>query len=130
MKPKVLVVDDERVIAHTLAIILNKSGFEGIAVYTGEEALQTAKTFQPDVLISDVVMPGLNGIDVAIEICKSLPTCKILLLSGESSTANLLAEANGRDHHFEILAKPIPPSELLARLEELITNSEERALPS
>src|ERR1700722_14611871 len=93
-KPKVLVADDERLIADTLAIILNQTGFEATAVYSGEEAIQTAKTLRPDVLISDVVMFGLNGIDAAIAIRKMLPTCKILILSGQNSTAVLLEEAS------------------------------------
>jgi DNA-binding response OmpR family regulator len=79
MKPKVLVADDERMIANTLAIILNQSGFEATAAYTGEEVVQAAKTLRPDALVSDVVMPGLNGIDAAdaaIELRKILPTCK------------------------------------------------------
>jgi DNA-binding response OmpR family regulator len=122
MKLKVLVADDERLIVDTLAIILNQTGFEATAVYSGEEAIQTAKTLRPDVLISDVVMFGLNGIDAAIAIRKMLPTCKILLLSGQNSTAVLLEEAS-RDHDFEILVKPMPPSALLARLEELINSS-------
>ena len=122
MKLKVLVADDERLIADTLAIILNQAGFEATAVYSGEEAIETAKTLRPDVLISDVVMFGLNGIDAAIAIRKMLPTCKILLLSGQNSTAVLLEEAS-RGHDFEILVKPMPPSALLARLEELINSS-------
>ena len=130
MKLKVLVTDDERVIADTLALILNKSGFEATAVYSGEDAIKIARTFQPDVLFSDVVMPGLNGVDAAIEIRKILPTCKILLLSGENSTADLLEEASRQGHDFEIVAKPIPPSVLLARLEELISNSDETGLAS
>ena len=123
MKLKVLVADDERLIADTLAIILNQTGFEATAVYSGEEAIETAKTLRPDVLISDVVMFGLNGIDAAIAIRKMLPTCKILLLSGQNSTAVLLEEAS-RGHDFEILVKPMPPSALLARLEELINSSD------
>ncbi len=130
MKPKVLVVDDERAIAYTLAIILNKSGFEATAVYTSEEAVQTAKTFRPDVLISDVIMPGLNGLDAAIAIREMLPVCKVLLLSGENSTADLLDEARSQGHDFEIIAKPIPPSDLLARLEELIIRPDETGLAS
>ena len=124
-----MVVDDEHVIANTLAIILNKSGFEATAVYRAEEAVQTAKTLQPDVLISDVVMPGGNGIYAAIEIRKILPACKILLLSGENSTADLL-EARSQGHEFEIVAKPIPPSALLERLDELINRSDETGLAS
>ena len=84
MKPKVLVVDDERAIAYTLAIILNKSGFEATAVYAGEEAVQTAKTFRPDVLISDVIMPGLNGIDAAIAIRKCCLPAKFCSCRGRT----------------------------------------------
>ncbi len=79
LKPKVLVADDERVIADTLAMILNQSGFDARAVYSGEKALEMAPTFAPDMLISDVIMADLNGIDAAIQIRSMLPTVKILL---------------------------------------------------
>jgi len=116
VKPKVLVADDERVIADTLAIILNQSGFEATAVYTGEKAVEMAKTLQPDMLISDVIMTDLNGIDAAIKIREILPACKILLFSGQAATADLLDRARGQGHEFEILAKPVHPQDLLARL--------------
>jgi CheY-like chemotaxis protein len=115
-KPKVLVADDERVIADTLAIILNQSGFEATAVYSGEKAVETAKTLQPDMVISDVIMTDLNGIDAAIRIRAILPDCKILLFSGQAATADLLDRARGQGHEFEILAKPVHPQDLLARL--------------
>src|SRR5258708_18044634 len=89
-KPKVLVADDERVIADTLAIILNQSGFEATAVYSGEKAVETARTLRPDMLISDVIMTDLNGIDAAIKIRMLLQSFKILLFSGTSTTADLL----------------------------------------
>ena len=89
-KPKVLVVDDERVIADSLAMILNQSGFEARAVYSGEKALEAAPELKPDMLISDVIMAGLNGIDAAIRIRALLPQIKILLFSGQAATADLL----------------------------------------
>ena len=116
VKPKVLVADDERVIADTLAIILNQSGFDATAVYSGEKAVETARTLSPDMLISDVIMTDLNGIDAAIRIRTMLPTCKILLFSGQASTADLLDRARAQGHEFEILAKPVHPQDLLARL--------------
>jgi DNA-binding response OmpR family regulator len=115
-KPKVLVADDERVIADTLAIILNQSGFDATAVYTGETAVEIARTLQPDMLISDVIMTDLNGIDAAIRIREMLPACKILLFSGQAATADLLDRARNQGHEFEILAKPVHPQDLLARL--------------
>ncbi len=116
VKPKVLVADDERVIADTLAIILNQSGFDATAVYSGEKALEAAKTLRPDMLISDVIMPDINGIDTAIRIREMLPSCKILLFSGQAATADLLDRARVQGHEFEILAKPVHPQDLLARL--------------
>ena len=115
-KPKVLVADDERVIADTLAIILNQSGFQATAVYSGEKAVETARTLEPDMLISDVIMTDLNGIDAAIKIRTMLPACKILLFSGQAATADLLDRARVQGHEFEILAKPVHPQDLLARL--------------
>jgi CheY-like chemotaxis protein len=115
-KPKVLVADDERVIADTLAMILNQSGFDARAVYSGEKALEMAPDFQPNMLISDVIMADLNGIDAAIRIREVLPEIKILLFSGQAATADLLEKARAEGYEFEILAKPVPPQDLLSRL--------------
>src|SRR6204780_6001536 len=102
-KPKVLVADDERVIPDTLAIILNQSGFEATAVYSGEKAVEAARSLKPDMLISDVIMTDMNGIDAAIQIRTMLPNCKILLFSGQAATADLLDRVRAQGHEFEIL---------------------------
>jgi len=115
-KPKVLVADDERVIADTLAMILNQSGFNARAVYSGEKAVELASTFEPDMLISDVIMDDLNGIDAAIRIRELLPRIKILLFSGQAATADLLEKARAQGYEFEILAKPVHPQDLLTKL--------------
>jgi DNA-binding response OmpR family regulator len=115
-KPKVLVADDERVIADTLAMILNQSGFQAQVAYTGEKALELAAEFKPEMLISDVIMGGLNGIDAAIKIREILPSIKILLFSGQAATADLLEKARAQGYEFEILAKPVHPQDLLAKL--------------
>lgn len=115
-KPKVLIADDERVIADTLAMILNQSGFTARAVYSGETAVDLAQEFQPEMLISDVIMAGLNGIDAAIRIRALLPKIKILLFSGQAATADLLERARSEGYEFEILAKPVHPQDLLDKL--------------
>ena len=115
-KPRVLVVDDERVIADTLAIILNQHGYDASAVYTGTAAVERARSVKPDLVISDVIMPDMNGIEAAIHIRKFLPTCKILLFSGQAATADLLENARAQGHEFEILAKPVHPQDLLSKL--------------
>lgn len=115
-KPRVLVADDEQVIANTLAIILNQAGFEARAVYSGEKAVEAIESFRPDMLISDVIMMGMTGIEAAIIARNKLPKCKILLFSGQAATADLLEKARLQGHEFEILAKPVHPTDLLAKL--------------
>ena len=115
-KPRVLVADDEQVIANTLAIILNQAGFEARAVYSGETAVESVDSFQPNMLISDVIMTGMTGIEAAIQVRAKLPSCKILLFSGQAATADLLEKARAQGHEFEILAKPVHPTDLLAKL--------------
>lgn len=115
-KPRVLVADDERVIADTLAMILNNSGFQARVAYSGEKALELASEYRPEMLISDVIMGGLNGIDAAIKIREILPSIKILLFSGQAATADLLEKARAQGYEFEILAKPVHPQDLLAKL--------------
>jgi CheY-like chemotaxis protein len=119
-RPKVLVVDDERVIADTLAIILNQRGYDASAVYTGEDAVEAARAISPDLVISDVVMKDreMDGIEAAIRIRQFLPNSKILLFSGQAATADLLESARAKGHEFEILAKPVHPQDLLAKLQE------------
>jgi CheY-like chemotaxis protein len=116
VKPKILVVDDERVIADTLVIILNRNGFEATAAYSGESAVELAQSLHPQMIISDVIMNDMNGIEAAIQIRAALPGCKILLFSGQAATADLLEKARAQGHEFEILAKPVHPQDLLMRL--------------
>lgn len=115
-KPIVLVADDERVIADTLVIILNQAGFDATAAYSGTKAVELARNLKPNMLISDVIMPDLSGIEVAILVRSLLPACKILLFSGQAATADLLDKARAQGHEFEILAKPVHPQDLLAKL--------------
>ena len=115
-KRRVIVVDDEQVIANSLAIILNKAGFEARAVFSGERAIELLESFQPEMLIADVVMPGMTGIEAAIAVRNKLPKCNILLFSGQAATTELLEQARTQGHEFEILAKPVHPADLLEKL--------------
>ena len=91
--PVVLVVDDEVVIADTLTTILAQHGIAAMTAYNGFEALEIARVIPPDLLLADVVMPGMSGIDVAIAVKKDIPDCAILLFSGQAATKGLLAKA-------------------------------------
>lgn len=126
--PFVLVVDDERMIADTLALILNRNGFEAQPVYSGEALLKAIEMRTPDAVISDVVMEGISGIEAAIRVSEALPDCKIILVSGEAVTTDLLAEARVDGYTFELLCKPVHPDEIFGRLNTLVDESGEIAI--
>jgi CheY-like chemotaxis protein len=118
-QPKVFVVDDEHVIASTLAIILRQSGFEATAFTNPLEAINVGRTQSPDLLISDVVMPEMTGVDLAIAMTTLCPRCKVLLFSGQAATVDLLAEARANGHDFTLLSKPVHPKDLLNAIRTL-----------
>ncbi|HEY3704654.1 MAG TPA: response regulator [Terracidiphilus sp.] len=116
-KPRVLIADDEKLIADTLALILNQGGFDARAVYTCSKALEVAPTFRPDMLISDVLMADLNGVEAAIQMRGILPDIRVFLLSGQTATADMIARSKAGDLGFEVLVKPVHPQELIRRLQ-------------
>lgn len=109
----VLVVDDESVITDTLTEILNRSGYTAIPAYDAEEALEVALLMPPELLLTDVMLPGMNGIELAVRVKRIFPDCKILLFSGQAATTDLLASAARDGHRFDMLSKPIHPGDLL-----------------
>jgi CheY-like chemotaxis protein len=119
-QPVILVVDDEQVIADTLSIILTKSGFSTMTAYSGKHALTLAGAIQPALLISDVMMPGMSGIDLAIKITETIPACKILLFSGQAATVDLLEKARHAGHDFTTLTKPVHPTDMLKCISECL----------
>ncbi len=113
---RILVVDDERVIADTLVAILNESGFFASAAYCAGNALDLISLEAPDLMITDVSMPGMDGIELAITVRERFPHCKILLFSGHAASVGLVEEARKRGHEFTLLSKPIHPRDLLEHL--------------
>jgi CheY-like chemotaxis protein len=113
------VVDDEKIIASTLAVIIAQGGYPTLSFTNPHDALRSAIAQPPALLITDVIMPEMNGIELAIEFKTKLPRCKVLLLSGQMHTAVLLEKAIERGHDFTVLAKPIHPKDLLATIGRL-----------
>jgi DNA-binding response OmpR family regulator len=109
---RILIVDDERSIADTLAIILSKAGYDALAAYSGESAVAVARMITPALIVSDIQMPGMDGISAALEIRKLLPDCRIILFSGYPESHTRRARENG----FEILSKPLSPQTLLQHI--------------
>jgi CheY-like chemotaxis protein len=121
---RIFVVDNERTIASSVAAILQLHGFSARFFLDPLEALDAAGCEAPDLLISDVSMPQLSGVDLAIRIQEQYPACKIMLFSGQAATADLLKVAREQGHDFRLLAKPVHPSDLLSEL------SKPRTLPN
>lgn len=121
--PHIFVVDDEPVIASTLAAILQMNGFSARFFTCPLEALNAARLKAPDLLISDVVMPGISGVDLAIQMRAQYPTCKVLLFSGQAATMDLLGDARAQGHNFDLLQKPVPPIELLFEVGKMVNGT-------
>src|SRR6185437_12529043 len=119
---RILVVDDEECIAETLVLILCSFGYEATARNAARGALEDCELQAPDLVISDVMMPELNGIELAIQIEERYPACKILLISGLGSSFGLLEEASQKGHSFEIMSKPIRPADLLAKIAAVLSD--------
>jgi CheY-like chemotaxis protein len=117
---RVLFVDDERLIADTLAIIFSSQGYETRAVYSAEQALELISDWLPNLAIIDVQLPGMNGIDLAIRLKAEYPDCRLSLFSGQASTSDLLELARQNGRSFDIIAKPVPPGEFLAQVSHLL----------
>ena len=128
--PVVLIVDDEKVIADTLSIILTHAGFITMTAYDGDTALRIAKAVTPALLISDVVMPGITGVDLAIMLTQSIPDLKVLLFSGQASTVDLLEKARRSGHHFTALTKPVHPTDMLKRIAESLAFHQPTPVPT
>lgn len=119
----IFVVDDEEMITRSLGLILGREGFDVFCFNNPLEAVEHMQRVAPDLLISDVTMPQLSGIDLAIHTRKAQPDCKILLFSAAGSDQVKQARANG--HDFRLLQKPVHPRELLLEIDMLEAKGEE-----
>jgi CheY-like chemotaxis protein len=118
---RIFVVDDEEFIAHSLAHILRKEGFDVTAFTNPLNALEHMKLAEPDLLISDVMMPQLSGIELARQTQTLAAECKVLLFSAAAD--DLLREAGGEGLGFRLLPKPLHPTALLDEIAALTAAS-------
>ena len=115
-KDRIFVVDDDPIITTTLGLILSQQVFD-VTPFTGPlEALEATQTETPNLLIADVMMPGSSGIELAIALREACPACAVILFSGQPATETMLETARIRGHDFQVLAKPVHPIEILARI--------------
>jgi DNA-binding NtrC family response regulator len=116
MSKRIFIIDDEKNIADTLAMILRRASHQVNVFYDAQSALVELAVCCPDLIITDVFMPEMNGIEMAVLARRRHPACQILLFSGNAVTSDLLKDVREQGYDFELLAKPIHPTELLARI--------------
>lgn len=119
-RPNVIVVDDERVIADTLSTILNHSGYSATATYDARSALELMNSSSPDLVITDVLMPEMNGVDLALEVRNRVPDCEVILFTGQPQNSEILRPVLDPNSGFSLLVKPLHPSVLLRTISEIL----------
>lgn len=125
---KILVVDDEPAITETLSVIFSQNGYDVCAAHSAEDAIDLIATWEPDLAILDVMLPCMNGIDLAIVLKANHPHCRLVLFSGHQSTQALMEEAAKKGNMFEILAKPVHPLFMLDFVSSLLAQPSKQPL--
>lgn len=118
---RILIVEDEKVVADTLGQILGANGYEIRVVYSAEDAVVVISSWPPDLAILDVMLPVMNGIELAVILKENLPRCHVLLFSGQPSVEALMQKARNEGHEFDILAKPVHPTVMLDAISNLFS---------
>jgi two-component system, OmpR family, response regulator MtrA len=121
MKSRVLVVDDDPALAEMLTIVLRGEGFDTAVVADGTRALPAVRELRPDVVLLDLMLPGMNGIDVCRAI-RSESGVPIVMLTAKSDTVDIvLGLESGADDY---VVKPFKPKELVARIRARVRRTE------
>lgn len=118
---RILIVEDEQVIADTLGQILGANGYDIRVVYSAEDAVSVISGWPPHLAILDVMLPKMNGIELAVILKENLPRCHVLLFSGQPSVEALMQKAKNEGHEFDILAKPVHPTVMLNAISTLLS---------
>jgi DNA-binding NtrC family response regulator len=117
--PRVFIVDDEMSIAKMMSVVLQMNLFDAVPYDDPQQALAAARETPPDYLISDIMMKGMTGIELATCVHRELPACKVLLFSGQPDAPQMVQEARNSGFDFPFLQKPIHPNDLVAVLRGL-----------
>ena len=121
MRHRVLVVDDDHLVADTLRMVFLANGFESEACYSAAEALRTARSFAPELMLCDVAMPGEDGVQLAAQVFHELPRCQLIMLTAYlTKSASQQLEVLGRKRPLKILNKPCSPELLIEEALQLL----------
>jgi len=126
MPTKVLVVDDELKMVKLVRTYLENAGFQVVVAYDGQEALTVFRHEQPDLVVLDLMLPKIDGLDVARSIRRSSDTPIIMLTARAEETDRLIGLQLGADDY---VVKPFSPRELVARVQAVLRRSSRSQSP-
>lgn len=122
MAPKILVVDDDPAINEMLTIVLEAERFQTSSVTDGAEAVPAFRSFDPDLILLDLMLPGMNGIDICREIRKESAVPVVMLTAKTDTVDVVLGLESGADDY---ITKPFKPKELVARIRARLRRTDE-----
>jgi len=122
---KILIVDDESLVVDMVQMQLEANGYEVISANNGEEGLEKAKTENPDLIVLDIMMPGVDGLEVCRTLKNDAPYSKIpiIFLSAKAQADDFKAGKEVMADAY--ITKPFEAPVLIARIEELLSQKEE-----
>ncbi|STC69851.1 MtrAB system response regulator MtrA [Corynebacterium pilosum] len=122
MSNKILVVDDDPAISEMLSIVLEAEGLDPVVVNDGNEAVPAFREHDPDLILLDLMLPGMNGVDI----CKAIraeSAVPIVMLTAKTDTVDVvLGLESGADDY---ITKPFKPKELVARIRARLRRNDE-----
>jgi len=116
----ILVVDDERSIADTAAMVLDREGYCALALYNAADAIALLRKLDVALMVSDVNMPEMDGINLAFKARELCPQMGILLMSGNETLETIKQRPGCEGCPFEIMAKPFGARQLVDRIKSVI----------
>jgi len=121
MKQRVLVVDDDRLVADTLNMVFQANGYESEAVYSAADGLARVRTFDPGLLLCDITMPEESGLQLAEKVHHEFPNCKLLMLTAyDTNVLKVEQHATRTKRPLKLLNKPCRPEDLLREAQHLL----------
>jgi DNA-binding NtrC family response regulator len=123
----ILIVDDDPAVTETLSIIFEQHGYYVRCAHSAETAIEIIARWEPDLAILDVMLPCMNGIDLALVLRANRPACHVVLFSGHADAPALMEEAAKKGNAFEILSKPVHPLFMLDFVSSLFSDFPKRA---
>ena len=123
---KILLVDDERSILDLVTAYLKPEGYQVFTAVDGPSALKAARVFKPDLIVLDVMLPGMDGVEVPSQLRRESPVYVILLTAKAEETDKIVGLSVGADDY---LTKPFSPRELVARVRAVLRRAQGTEIP-